>query len=162
MSRPGFFHPGRPLSQHGFSLLELILVIVLLGVLTIVALPRFNTKPFSEAAFHQELISSIRYAQKLAINSGCDIQVQVVAAADSFAVTRRSGGSATSCGAGAFGEPVPNPAGTGNLQGTAPADVDVLNDLAVVFDSLGLPSTGGVVSVDGRTITIEAASGYVR
>jgi MSHA pilin protein MshC len=154
--------PVQPKTSGGFTLTELVLVIVLVGVLAIVAAPRFNPEPFSEAAFHQELISALRYAQKLAINSGCEIQVQVSAASDSFAVTRRSGGSATSCGAGAFGDPVANPAGTGNLQATAPYDVDLLNDLTVVFDSLGLPSAGGSVSVDGRIITVEAASGYVR
>jgi MSHA pilin protein MshC len=153
---------SRVSGQAGFTLAELILIILIVSVLAIVAAPRFSPEPFSEAAVHQELISALRYAQKLAINTGCEIQVQISAASDSFSVTRRSGGSATSCGAGAFGDSVANPAGTGNLQATAPSDVDLLNDLTVVFDSLGLPNAGGSVSVDGRLITVEAASGYVR
>jgi MSHA pilin protein MshC len=147
--------------SRGFSLAELILLVLIVSVLGVVIFARFDSEAFEEAAFYQELITAIRYAQKLAINSGCEIQVQVVAATGSFSVTRRSGGSATSCGAGTFGEPVPSPSKVGSYQGTAPTGVDVLSDLSVSFDSLGLPSGGGSVNVGGQTIIVEGASGYV-
>jgi MSHA pilin protein MshC len=151
------------LSRHaGFSLAELTLVILIISVLAVFALPRFDSQAFDEAAFHQELISALRYGQKLAINSGCEIQVQVLAASNSFAVNRRSGGSAIACGTGAFTDPVLSPQGSGSLQGSAAPGVSVSSDFTVSFDSLGLPSSGGSLGVGGLTVTVEAGSGYVR
>lgn len=54
--------------QVGFTLIELIMVIVLLGVLAVVAGPKvFNTGDFNARGFHDETLSLLRYAQKSAI-----------------------------------------------------------------------------------------------
>lgn len=53
---------------RGFTLIELIMVLVLLGVLAIYAAPRvLNTGDFSARGFHDETLSLLRYAQKTAI-----------------------------------------------------------------------------------------------
>lgn len=54
--------------QRGFTLIELIMVIVMLGVLAIFAAPRMlNTGDFKARGFHDETLSLLRYAQKTAI-----------------------------------------------------------------------------------------------
>ncbi|WP_278386443.1 pilus assembly FimT family protein [Stutzerimonas kunmingensis] len=62
--------------QRGFTIVELIMVIVILGIISAVALPRFfDRNTFDERFYFEEVLSSVRYAQKLAVASGCRIQV---------------------------------------------------------------------------------------
>jgi MSHA pilin protein MshC len=147
---------------RGFSLIELIVIIVLLSILSIVAIPRlFNKSAFDSAGFHLDLLSAIRYAQKNAIATGCDVQASVTASSRSYALNYRSGGTDTSCGSGAFSDPVLHPQAQGNFTGTAEPGVVISNDLTIVFNSAGSPSAGGSVSIGSKTITVEAVTGYV-
>ena len=66
-----------PLS-HGFTLVELILTIVILGTITAFALPKFfNQTTFDERFYYDDLLSASRYASKLAIGSGCAVRLSV-------------------------------------------------------------------------------------
>ena len=57
-----------PQLQRGFTLIELIMVIVMLGVLAVFAAPRMlNSGDFNARGFHDETLSLLRYAQKAAI-----------------------------------------------------------------------------------------------
>ena len=56
------------LSECGFTLVELIMVIVLLGVLAVFAAPRFfNSNEFNAYGFKDETLTLLRYAQKTAV-----------------------------------------------------------------------------------------------
>lgn len=55
-------------SQRGFTLVELITIMVILGILAAVAAPRFfDRNTFDSRGFYDQLISTLRYAQKTAI-----------------------------------------------------------------------------------------------
>src|SRR5674476_652767 len=63
-----FWQPSRRPHQRGFTLIELVMVIVILGVLAVYAAPRmFNSGDFYARGFHDETLSILRYAQKSAI-----------------------------------------------------------------------------------------------
>ena len=54
--------------QRGFTLIELIMVMVMLGVLAVFAAPRiFNSNDFYARGFHDETLALLRYAQKTAV-----------------------------------------------------------------------------------------------
>lgn len=147
----------------GYTLLELITVIVLLGILSVAAVSRFNLSPFETAGFEQELRSAIRFAQKFAIVSGCEVQVSVIDATDSYSIDLRSDVNANGClGATnpAFTLPLNNPAG-GTFGGNAPAGVDLGPDLSFIYDRQGQPTAGVNITVDTLTIVVEPVTGYV-
>ncbi len=150
--------------HSGFSLIELVSVLLLLGILSVVAVSRFNANPFVSAGFDQEIRSALRYAQKYAILSECDVQVNISAAADNYALSIRNdvGSLPQNCltATGAFTVPLQNPT-AGAFTGTAPAGVDITNGLSFFYNRQGQPSVGGVVVIDGNTITVEPDTGFI-
>ncbi len=66
--------------EKGFTLIELVTVIVLLGILSVVAFSRIgNLNVFEEKAFFDEVTNAVRYAQKLARSTGCNVEVSLQA-----------------------------------------------------------------------------------
>src|SRR5207247_3623636 len=59
----------RPLARRrGFTLPELVMVIVVIGILAVVTAPRFiSWKGFSSRGFYDEAQAVVRYAQKTAV-----------------------------------------------------------------------------------------------
>lgn len=163
--RPGAGVVSRGRAEQGFSLIELVAVIVLISALAVAAYPRLaSNSGIDEAVFHQELLNALRYAHKLAVNSGCDVQVDIRAAGNTYALYFRDDAGAVSCGgAGGFGAfPVPNPSGSGAYAGSAPDGVNIAGDLVFFFDARGRPSNGGGgVNLNTKSLRVEGVSGYV-
>lgn len=141
---------------RGYTLIELVTVLVLIGALAIFASAQFRTQGFERYAFREELISAARYAQKIALASGCEVRLRVDGSG--YALHYRSGGTDTSCGGGGFSTPVPDPTGGGAYSGSSDA---VTNSLSVVFGTDGT-SGGGTINVQGQPdIVIVSGTGYV-
>ncbi|HZW59948.1 MAG TPA: GspH/FimT family pseudopilin [Woeseiaceae bacterium] len=153
---------GAARGRSGFTVVELVLVIVIVGVLGALAGPRFfDNRSFSERAYAEELASMLRYAQKVAVGSGCRVRVQVAAAAYDLMQQAASGGH---CDAMDTGYPVPVGLPSGeSAAGSAPPGVTVGTPLVVVFDALGRSNLASdqALSVGTHTLTIGAGSGLV-
>lgn len=143
--------------QNGFTVVELILVLVIVGVLAAVVGPRFfDRRVFDDRLFFDQSRSAVRYGQKLALASGCLTQVSLDAGG--YRLRQAAG-----CTTGAFSADVMGPDGQSPFVGTAPAGVSVsATNFPVVFDSLGRPSSAASASIGGFTFSVTAETGLVQ
>lgn len=145
----------------GFSLIELIVVIVLMAILIGVAAPRFFGRgDFEAPAFAQELASAARYAQKLAVVSGCPVNLTVTAA--SYALYQPQETTPVCTGTLTMTLAVKHPATGNSFSGTAPTGIALGGTLGTVtFSAAGLPNAPASYAVGDLDVTIAANSGYV-
>jgi MSHA pilin protein MshC len=65
-------------NNRGFTIVELVVVIVVLGIISAVAAPRFfDLQDYKKIAFKDELVSALRFAQKRAVASGEAVEVVI-------------------------------------------------------------------------------------
>lgn len=127
--------------QRGFTLTELIMVIVIVGILSVAALPRFfDNDVFQQRGAADQVKSALRFAQKAAVAKHAPVSVVVAPGATDCATT---------------------------LAGlTLTCTVAVLNSGAATytFNALGQltsPVAPATLTIGGTTIRIEAETGYV-
>ncbi len=146
----------------GFSLIELITVVVLLAILGVVALGRFgDQEAFAARGFFDDTVTAVRFAQKFAVSSGCD--VRVVTTASSYQLLQSS-----SCTADDFTEAVDNPANRRQayLNSDMPAGFS-LTAGSITFTARGVREDGPpnvFTLTDGSTsysFEVHAATGLV-
>ena len=149
--------------QTGFTLVELVMVIVLLGTLSAVALPKFFEKnSYAERAFFDDTLNAVRYAQKLAVATGCNVQFSI--SSNSYTLTRQGTSSSTSCpGGSTYTLAVPHPgSGASSYSGTESGVTLTSTVSSFIFNALGSVSTDATVTVNGsRTISVIAETGFV-
>lgn len=144
--------------SRGFTLVELILMIVIIGILAAVVGPRFfQRSTFDERLYAEEVRAGLRHAQKLALAGGCRIRFSLDATG--YRVLRD-----TDCeGSGTTFVPVLDPAsGQTPYAGTPPAGTTLSAPLTIDFDALGRPSAAASVTLGaGHAVRIEAETGFV-
>lgn len=148
--------------QRGFTLVELVAVIVILGVIAMVAAPRFfDINTYDNRGVRDQVISTLRYAQKAAIAQRCFICVVISGNAVTLTYDTTPP-STVHAAASCPGNPLTNPA-----TGSAPYTVSASNGVTVTaatfnFDALGRPSAPQSITVSGNApITVETETGYV-
>ena len=143
-----------PVYRRGFTLTELITVMVILGILAAVAAPRFfDRSTFDSRGFYDQVISTLRYAQKAAIAQRRFVCVAFTA--NSVTLTY---GPTAACGANLTGPSGASPHSISSSNAsftTIPA--------AFSFDALGRASAAQSITVSGYAtfITVVAETGYV-
>lgn len=156
-------------SAHGFTLIELIAVIIILGVLAIVAVPRIvDNSVFRSAAFHDEVAAALRYAQKSAVAHRRLVCASFTATTVTLTMATTNG--ATACGATTLDAPDGD---TAFARSGDPARVTVSvapvepiyfqPSGTVTADGAGTAPTDFTVTVtDAPAISLVGATGYVR
>jgi MSHA pilin protein MshC len=141
--------------QRGFTLIELIMVILMVGVLAVFVVPRMDVSGFTARGFHDETLALLRYAQKTAI-----AQRRTVCLAfgtTSATLTVASAAATTTCNTALVG-----PRGTAAISARSGVQYNSL-PANFYFDGLGQPSAGQTFQVANvsASITVEPGTGYV-
>lgn len=148
--------------NNGFTLIELIAVIVLLSVMGVVGIARLgNLGEFDSRAFYDEVVNAVRYAQKLAISTGCSVQVTI--SATGYALHQRQ----TDCITGAFTRDVVNPSDRSSHYQKSNPDININPTAALEFSAQSTVTVNGVASnqvftVNGRQFTVYSLTGLVQ
>ena len=145
------------MGARGFTLTELVVIIILIGILAAVVVPRLQTRgAYDERVLADELISTARHAQQIAMmrGSGFTVRLTLDDGNARYGIELRQGNGAwqwlNHTDGTAF--PIAYPAGVS----TAPALVQVS------YNALGhtLANTARTVSINGSPALCIEATGY--
>lgn len=147
-------------ASAGFTLVELVVILMLVGILAVAVMPRFlDTQAFQARGFHDETLALLRYAQKSAISHRRTVCVAF--GSDNAMLTIASSAGSATCDADLTGPRGDTPATVAAKTGVAYAATPA----GFNFNALGQPSFAATrtIQVSGMTdtITIEAETGYV-
>ena len=118
-------------NQGGFTLIEIVTALVIIGVLAVISTTRFiSTSTISVRSAAEMIQADIRYAQEIAMTH--HISKSVIFSSGSFTYTF-------------------NPASGMDPSGELPSEVTIVNNFTVTFNSLGEPTAGG-----GSAVSISA------
>lgn len=154
--------------QQGFTLVELVMVIVILGVIAVVALPKLTgTSVFAGSAFRSEVVSALRYAQKSAVSHRRLVCATLTAS--TVTLTIAAANPATSCTtalASPDGTAYQSKDSTVTASGTPIASGLFFQPSGLVTsDGAGttlVSGAAGTINITDQTdIKIEGATGYV-
>ena len=148
--------PNKPLS--GFTLIEMVVVIVIVGILAVAVLPRFaDQSAYDSRGFYDETLSILRYAQKTAVAQRRSVCATFTATSITLKIAGSFGGA---CDTNLMN---PNDGATPYIT-TAHGVVQYsTTPPAITFQPSGTASSGASIQVVGVTnvITVVAETGYV-
>lgn len=147
----------------GFTLVEAVVLIAILGILGAVAAPRFlSLRELEAARAHRQTLADLRLAQHQAAGSGCPVEVDFESGG--YHLRQRS-----ACRSGSFDRELVDPvSGQSPLVVVLPEGVTLIAPVdPIVFDALGrLTRTDGtptdvVIRVGGRVIAGVGETGFI-
>jgi len=141
----------------GFTLTELIIVIVIVGILSVFIIPKIEISPFKESADVNTLYSNLRYAQHKSMVTGDNWRVKIISSQNEYIIDNDSNDNNVLPSIPAQDNPVKV---NTNIAGS-------LNEF--YFDFLGEPvdSAGDkiaseiIITIDTKNIVLEPYSGGI-
>jgi len=150
------------LQPRGFTLVELVVTMIVIGIMAVVAIPRMSgIGTFDARGAADQATAYLRFAQKSALAQRRYVQISGLTADPTGATAPTlTVGTTTACGATPLAYP-------GSFR--SPRNVTVTGTDTYCFDTMGglvTPSGGGnlTFSADSTTVatvTVEAVTGYV-
>jgi len=162
-------------AQRGFTLIELVVTMILIGILAVVVLPRFDLLAgFNEIGYRDKVRATIEFARKAAVASRRYTCVTINANSLVLTVDVRDPDPLTpltvvcpDAPPNRLLLPTPDTRYCGNATNgneiCAPNGVVLAGTTPLMFSPLGRPSVAGAYTINGAalTITVEAETGYV-
>ena len=173
----------------GFTMIETIMVIVILGILAALTIPRFNSfYGIKLAGAMKSVVSDIRYVQQFAVSHHADSRIEFDTTANSYRAcycNEADGACASgSCASGANWSAIPDPFTRSGLQinftsdpqyrGIVIAGPNFEGTSALRFNWQGIPKNSGGTNLTGegsvkfsyqgnsKTIYVAPATGRIR
>ncbi|MDT8404411.1 type II secretion system protein [Sulfuriflexus sp.] len=145
---------------RGFTLVELVLIMVIIGFLSVTALPKFFSQDdFENRGFYTEVLNAVRYAQQLAVAINCDTQVALTG--NSYTVTIADNPSI--CDGSAIATSAPDPVtGQSGFTGNSSSATISSSAGSFSFNALGQASTDVTVSAGGYSFRVIRETGYIQ
>ncbi|MDH5601118.1 MAG: type II secretion system GspH family protein [Gammaproteobacteria bacterium] len=151
-----FYFPQK--KQLGFTLVELIVVILLVGILSVSVAPRFfGIASYEDRRAADELRTAIRHTQQMAMNRGENIQIIITS--NNFRVERTLA-------------PVELRSPDGITHSSCDTPFCYVKDFpqnvtpsitpTIIFDRMGRPDAGHNITLGSQAVTIEEETGYAR
>jgi MSHA pilin protein MshC len=151
--RGSFFHSRE---GDGFTLMELVAILIIVGILAVVAIPRLTRGAFDDAKLYDESLAALRYAQRAAIAYQRTVCI-TFSGSTQLSLTYASGYGSPTCNTNLVA-----PGGnTATYVVTAAGSATYTATPNFSFDPIGRPSAGQAITLSsGKTITVEADTGY--
>jgi MSHA pilin protein MshC len=153
-----------PRRCRGFTIIELIVVIVIAGILAAVVIPRWRGgSGFEERGFRDQVLVGLRHAHKAAIGARRQVRVDFSAGSVQFFI--RACANGTNCAPEYEALVLPG-TNTSSITATAAGSSELVSyPVAVIFEPSGRPAAGRaeivVGDLPGLPIIVEAETGYV-
>lgn len=149
---------GSPMKEAGFTLMELIIVIVVVGVLSAYAMMKNGSASvFSLLSQAQKMASDIKHVQSMATVMGKSLTISATAGANGTYSVSCTTAVAAPCNT----NPVINPAtGTAFTISLEKGVVLTPSQGTLVINSMGRPASAAqyVLSSDGTSVTVDVAA----
>lgn len=177
-------HPSLARKMQGFTMIELVVVIILIGILSAVAMTRMTLLTgYDEVAYRDKIKSTLEFARRTAVASRRVVCATVAGNALTLRIEEtvpEAAGSGACAGAGVSAHDLILPAAdnrcaAGVANGVCPPDGVTLADASIGFNGLGQPLSGAGALLPGittwtinntktgdtTTLNVAANSGYV-
>ncbi|MDO8748265.1 MAG: prepilin-type N-terminal cleavage/methylation domain-containing protein [Candidatus Omnitrophota bacterium] len=155
---------SRQKTIEGFTMIETIMVIVILGILAALTIPRFNSfYGIKLAGAMKSVVSDIRYVQQFAVSHHADSRIEFNTAANSYQAcycNEADGACASgSCTIGANWSAIPDPFTRGGLGINFTSDLQYrgivisspnFNGSTLRFNWQGIPQDAGGTNLTGE------------
>ena len=141
----------------GFSMVELVMVIVIIGILAVVAITRMGTSEFRALEFRDKTAAALRYAQKTATSHRRMVCVAFTASTVALTIDHDKSGACN-------GQALILPGGNSNVVQSGDAVSAVFNPVPADFD-FQPDGTGAdrTLQISGQEdIVVVGATGYVK
>ena len=146
-------------NQTGFTLVELITTLMIVGILAVVAIPRMNNTEYRSNEFRDKVVSALRYAQKSAVSHRRFVCAALTTTKVSLTMDTAAAGS--SCAGGQALSVPGSSSGAAESGDAGKAFFSTAMPIAYVFAPDGT-SAGLTLSIPNQAdIIVVGATGYV-